>query len=304
MITRSDEDKQYTSSTESTELIHLALFPTSIIELPKPKIVAPAEQKIIETIEPKITEFQEIKLNETPKQKITEIQEIKRTEPLEQKIKKSEIFQNEEFVAVNLWPNDKIKITPNKVLALDVDETIIDYEASQKNNKLVFINLEKLKQKIAYAKEHNVVIVFVTSRKFEPSTDNSYLSVNNIAKELGLENFDYIFYTNGKCKSMVMQKLWNFYFQSAAEKLKDLCLVDDNDKFIRDCFNKNLPIIKTDKNDTHAIYLDEIQHFLDGALKIDPWKFFLEEKPDFDMKCDSLFAFDTEGEEFNITFRL
>lgn len=272
MIPRSDEDKHYTSS---TELITVSLFPDHIIVSPEHKIKETSEQKIIEI----------------PEQKATE-----------QKINTNVNFQSDEFVAVNLWPSDKLNVTPNKVLALDVDETIIDYEASKKNDKLVFINFEKLKQKIAYAKEHNIVIVIVTSRKFDPITDTSYLSVNNIVKELGMENFDYIFYTNGKCKSMVMQKLWDFYYRSSTDKLKDLCLIDDADRFLRDCLEKNFMVIKANKNDTHSVYLDEMQNFMDGTFTFDPKKLNIEEKkPEIESKFNSLFMEDSEEDQGNIT---
>lgn len=151
-----------------------------------------------------------------------------------------------------------------KILFLDIDETIIDYELSLKNQKLVFIHEEKLRQVIKHAIEKNILIVLATSRTYnEYERDGLLVSAKNIAKELGADNFGWTFFTAGKCKSPILDYFWMYHFDLVPDAKNCLCLVDDNPRYVDPCRAKNYPVIVADKNDASARYLDLANEFLD-----------------------------------------
>lgn len=180
-----------------------------------------------------------------------------------------EVFQQEtydntaHFHCVSLWPEQRLRKKYKKILALDIDDSIIDNAESVKTGKLVFIHLEKLKQKIQYAIANNILVVIVTARYTEHLHNQEFLTVRNIINVLGAENFARIFFTNGHCKKYVMDFLWDYHFESDPKKKKCICLYDDLQDYLEPVMWEYVAV-RADKTDLHGKGLDAIQNFMES----------------------------------------
>src|SRR5579883_1759467 len=96
-----------------------------------------------------------IKSKQPIEAKQAEIDDVSRHEEL--------YYSTAEFACAVLWPEKKLYKNYRAILAIDVDDTIIDEAESLKAQKPVFIHKEKLKQRIQYAVEHNILVVVVTT---------------------------------------------------------------------------------------------------------------------------------------------
>lgn len=175
------------------------------------------------------------------------------------------LYWNESFICVSLWPEDKLSKNYQAILAVDVDDIIIDEEQSRKAHKPVFIHKDKLKQSIKYAVEHNVLVVIVTTRYYElPDSDNA-LFVRNILKELGcMEHIAKIFFTAEKSKYFVLHHLWGVHYKFDWSKKLSICLYDARlVPNIQEVCGEFTTIL-ADKNDPHAKGLEHLQCFMKG----------------------------------------
>lgn len=171
------------------------------------------------------------------------------------------LIKTQIYTAMNLQPPELRTTKPKRIMCLDVDETLIDFNASYAAQKLVFIHREKLDQKIKYAVEHDILLAIVTSRSHPEC--NSFLSIENIVLELGKENFAWIFYTHAHAKSYILDYLWEKYYFAKKEDRALLCLVDDQEYNLRDCMVDYL-VIKADKEDPNLTHLALMQDFMEG----------------------------------------
>ncbi len=133
---------------------------------------------------------------------------------------------------------------PTKIFAVDVDGTLVVDADTKDHNKdsntdsktTPFNNQEKIKNLFKLANINKVMIVIVTGRDYlteQAKQADDPLTVKNILKGLGAENFSYIYFTNDTLKFPVLEKLYQQYILSNPNRTnnpdrREVCLVDDN----------------------------------------------------------------------------
>lgn len=193
--------------------------------------------------------------------------EIK-SHPIESKPHDSEVEVYDKFHKVILPFANKLPKNPDKILALDLDETLLNYDWSKNLNVHILINPTKIRQLISYAIEHNIMVVCVTSRVFESQIEElSFLSVRRVLSELGIDNFSFIFFTNAQSKAYVLNHLLDTYYSGADNKKQNICMVDDNDVVLKDCKFAGYLVIKAEKYDFNLTYIGLTQSFLEEGLE-------------------------------------
>lgn len=168
------------------------------------------------------------------------------------------------FTHVNLFDQKLDNI--QGILALDMDDTILNYDETIKQGRTVFINEDAIKQLIQEANDKNILVVCVTSRYFHIDFIEDVRCTKTFATETLKElnaNVPDIYYTNGQPKWLVLYHLAELY---SLPKHR-ICLVDDLLENIQSCSTEGFTVIPVDPN-SHS-YLRYIQHFLNGKLLID-----------------------------------
>lgn len=170
------------------------------------------------------------------------------------------------YTHVNLLKQTLPKDTIQGVLALDMDDTLLDYDESIKQKRNVFINAKEIQQLIQKANENGILVICVTSRFFNIDIIEEEKSIKTFAietlKELNATISD-IYYTNGTSKHLVLTHLAEFYSLFKHQ----ICLVDDLPENIESCFSEGFSVIPVEKN--NLSYLHHIRQFLAGKLLTD-----------------------------------
>jgi hypothetical protein len=161
--------------------------------------------------------------------------------------------RTDDFAVVELWSSEALSQSVAGVFAIDLDETMVNYDASLEAGKLVLIHEEKLRATLKYAIENKFLLTIATSRQFEKY--NHFLSAYNIANTIAPGCFAMIFYTKGKSKLPALDYL---------EALYDVkpCLLDNENDQLSACAEYHYTI-PADMHDPKATYLDRCISFID-----------------------------------------
>lgn len=153
--------------------------------------------------------------------------------------------------------------TPEKIICLDIDGTIFDYEKSKQSNTTIILNRDRLRTTLQHAKKNNISIILITSRtidsNFEVQFNDSPLSIPNIVKAIGEEYFDMIFLTNTQRKAKTLKLLFKHFFNDDLTKKQQILLLDNSTAEVNECYQLGFPAVLAD--DT-LDYLDEADGFI------------------------------------------
>ncbi|MDR3477079.1 MAG: hypothetical protein P4M14_03520 [Gammaproteobacteria bacterium] len=145
----------------------------------------------------------------------------------------------DELMVLDTWSKWENK-TPERVLAFDIDDTLIDYKKSVEQDKIVFIDEQRLVRLLLSLKE-SVMVVIVTKRSSDPDNEyTGFLSVKNIidilAKLCGKNVFSSIFFTAGGSKTPVLDEIYARYLTDHPASSRELlAIIDDLVLNISEC---------------------------------------------------------------------
>ncbi|MDR3490523.1 MAG: hypothetical protein P4M12_00605 [Gammaproteobacteria bacterium] len=145
---------------------------------------------------------------------------------------------------------------PSKILALDVDESLLAFKKSIQSKSTCFINKHEIKHILHQAKKKNIMLVLVTARYFVKE-EPCHVSLASVLAQLGINHFSYVFFTNGKEKEPVLSHLHAQYFKN--HNKDKICLVDDRIGYLAPCADVGFDTILVD---AEKEYLRAMKDFL------------------------------------------
>ena len=141
---------------------------------------------------------------------------------------------------------------PMGILFIDIDETLVKFEESAYADQLIFINLQKHRDKFKALLKEGYKLIPCTARDYKDELNDHYLSVLNILNEVMQGAFEEMVFTGGGHKHHSI-----LYFGLKYNlPMHKLCLMDDNDKYLYPCKVRGITTIKV-KPDSDD-YLDEL----------------------------------------------
>lgn len=166
--------------------------------------------------------------------------------------------------------SDFIKITlphhftkPSKILALDIDETLLAFNKSVQSKSTCLINRHEVKHILQQAKKKNIMVVLVTARHYKNERPSSP-SIASVLAQLDKKHISYVFFTNGENKEPVLSHLHARYFETHTDKEK-ICLVDDRVGYLSPCADVGFDTILVDEEKK---YLQAMRDFVKGKRSL------------------------------------
>ncbi|GEM_PF-6105257 len=163
------------------------------------------------------------------------------------------------FVKVQLPHHD---IKPSKILALDIDDTLLAIRKSRDEKKTCILNKHEIKHIFLTAKKKNIMLVLVTSRFFLAAKAGRY-SLPSVLMQLGASNFSFVFFTNGEHKNFVLEHLHSQYFNKkyfCQKSMRDkICLIDNDIGYLEPCDSLGFDTILVDAENK---YLQAMRDFI------------------------------------------
>lgn len=145
----------------------------------------------------------------------------------------------------------------NKLLALDCDDCILE---SNTREQVIILFKTKLLALLNHAKNNHTKIIVITSREFakEKNDTRNPFCIYEVLKELGLDFFHAIIFTNGVFKARDIKKMCDETFPSDdSQKYERAVFLDDSDKHKPGCDEAGIQFILVDKYDHQSRYLDQ-----------------------------------------------
>jgi hypothetical protein len=162
--------------------------------------------------------------------------------------------------------------SPSRILALDLDDTLLDLKTSIRFKKTSIKNYLQIKELLRIANKQNIAVVIITARYLHTQVKKKVncISVLRTLARLGIHHFSEIFFTNNTCKRSALEHLYAQHFRPSWFNCRSLrhkvCLVDDR---IQNLLAPSQAGFDTIHCDASNDYLVEMYQFITGRRLID-----------------------------------
>ena len=134
---------------------------------------------------------------------------------------RAQTVETKEFTLVTLTKTFESE-APKKILAFDIDDTMLDCKMSELLHIPCIKREEELRKALYTAKKNEFLLVIVTSRSYAKQKQlesRPFLSIDNLLEKLGDDYFSGIYFTTNKHSALSdLSQRFN---------TKQVCLVDD-----------------------------------------------------------------------------
>lgn len=150
-------------------------------------------------------------------------------------------------------------ISPKKILALDLDHSLVNPNTVP----ISFIHLDRIRRILDLALQQQILVMILTARMandFQMADNKS--SAYGIAKQIGIDYFHAIGFSNGYSKGTSLLKIHNLALGTTIP-YSDTALLDDNEVNLNACRKHKFTVFDAKKEG----YLEQMQEFVAPSVK-------------------------------------